>query len=204
MENSPLEFLARKFDNVIMRDANGIPSVFVKFPKMLSSDLDASLPNHTHPAFIIDGVEQDYILLGKYKGCCLTDDNTGTLYSLPNMPPVNKRTHDQLLEQCKAFGSGITGMTQADYGLLMLLAVKNGFEPQGNTRNGSAYGINTRWTVGASCTQDSIYTFRGYTWQCLISHTAAQDKAPPIAPDLWKNCVKLAEHLQSMTAIRKK
>ena len=67
--NSPLEFLARQYDNVVKYDANGNPSIFVRFPKMKSSDLDNSLPDHTHPAFIINGEEQDEILLGKYAAC---------------------------------------------------------------------------------------------------------------------------------------
>ena len=67
MNNSPLEFLARQYDNVVKYDAQGNPSIFVKLPKMKSKELDSSLPDHTHPAFIVNGVEQDYILLGKYK-----------------------------------------------------------------------------------------------------------------------------------------
>ena len=47
------------YDNVVKYDAQGNPSIFVRFPKMKSSDLDASLPDHTHPAFIINGQEQD-------------------------------------------------------------------------------------------------------------------------------------------------
>ena len=78
MNNSPLEFLAKKYGNVVkeldieevdpvtgrtVRKKN-VAGIFVKFPKMKSSDLVAGLPEHTHPAFIINGVEQDYILLG--------------------------------------------------------------------------------------------------------------------------------------------
>ena len=93
MTNSPLEFLARMYDNVVKYDAQGNPSIFVRFPKMKSSDLDASLPDHTHPAFIINGQEQDYILLGKFKAASLTGSGSdgGTLYSLPNMPRTRAR-----------------------------------------------------------------------------------------------------------------
>ena len=88
MNNSPLEFLAKKYGNVVKYDSDGnVAGIFVKFPKMKSSDLVAGLPEHTHPAFIINGVEQDYILLGKYKG----GDNgvaNGAILSLPNIMPV--------------------------------------------------------------------------------------------------------------------
>lgn len=88
MNNSPLEFLAKKYGNVVKYDSDGnVAGIFVKFPKMKSSDLVAGLPKHTHPAFIINGVEQNYILLGKYKG----GDNgvaNGAILSLPNIMPV--------------------------------------------------------------------------------------------------------------------
>ena len=115
MNNSPLEFLARQYDNVVKYDAQGNPSIFVKFPKMKSKDLDSSLPDHTHPAFIVNGVEQDYILLGKYKAASLTGSGSdgGTLYSLPNMPPAHTRSADQFLAQLRAFGGGVSGMTVA-------------------------------------------------------------------------------------------
>lgn len=84
MNNSPLEFLAKKYGNIVKYDRDGnVAGIFVKFPKMKSSDLVAGLPGHTHPAFIINGIEKDYILLGKYKG----GDN-GAILSLPNIMPV--------------------------------------------------------------------------------------------------------------------
>ena len=88
MNNSPLEFLAKKYGNVVKYDSDGnVSGIFVKFPKMKSSDLVAGLPEHTHPAFIINGIEKDYILLGKYKG----GDNgvaNGAILSLPNIMPA--------------------------------------------------------------------------------------------------------------------
>ena len=106
MNNSPLEFLARQFGNVVKYDENGNPSIFVKFPKMKSSDLDASLPDHTHPAFIINGVEQDYILIGKYKATSLTGSGSDgkTLYSLPNMPPAHSRVGLNYRQNAGAIG----------------------------------------------------------------------------------------------------
>ena len=49
MLNSPLEFLARQYGNVVKYDAEGNPSIFVKFPKMKSSNLDPSLPDIPTP-----------------------------------------------------------------------------------------------------------------------------------------------------------
>ena len=65
MNNSPLEFLAKKYGNVVKYDNEGnVAGIFVRFYKRKSSDLVAGLPEHTHPAFVINGVEQDSILLG--------------------------------------------------------------------------------------------------------------------------------------------
>ena len=79
MTNSPLELLARQYGNVVQYDVDGNPSIFCKFPKMKSSDLDASLPDHTHPAFVINSKEEDNILIGKYMSSEL--ESGGTQYS---------------------------------------------------------------------------------------------------------------------------
>lgn len=186
MANGPLEFLARKYDNVIRYDTDGNPSVFVKFAKMLSSDLDSSLPNHTHPAFIINGVEQDYILIGKYCGSCLDGSNDKTIYSLPNAIPAVSRTHSQFMQQCRAFGNGVAAMTMADYGLLMLLAQKNGWDPQGNSSNGSFYSYGQSWTTNITASENGLYTYRGYLWKCLSTHETSVNLAPVKAQQLWK------------------
>lgn len=191
MENSPLEFLARQYDNVIKYDRDGNPSIFVKFPKMKSSDLDPSLPNHTHPAFIINGVEQDYILLGKYKGCCMDGGSSGTIYSLPNMPPAYYRTYDNMLTQCRAFGNGATGMTAADHGFIMLLAQKNGWDPHGNTYYGHYYGEATLFSTNAAVKTGDKRGWRGYLWECIQNHTTSDALAPDIAPAYWKKLKKI-------------
>ena len=141
MNNSPLEFLARIYDNVVLYDANGNPSIFVRFPKMKSIELDASLPDHTHPAFITNGVEQSELLIGKYKACELAAD--GTLYSLPNMPPRVSLGADPFLTRLRAFGGGVSGKTVADSGFLLLLAAKNGWVPKGNNNYSYDYRDGT-------------------------------------------------------------
>ena len=57
MTNSPLEFLARIYDNVVRYDAQGNPSLFVRFPKMKSSELDASLPGIKELTFDMTNLE---------------------------------------------------------------------------------------------------------------------------------------------------
>ena len=188
MVNSPLEFLASQYDNVVKYDADGNPSIFVRFPKMKSSDLDASLPDHTHPAFIVNGVEQDEILLGKYKASSLTGSGSdgGTLYSLPNMPPAHTRTADAFLTQLRAFGSGVSGMTVADRGFILLLAQKNGWNPGGNSDYGHCYKDATRYELGKSVKVGDKRGYRGWLYECLIAHTTAVELYPDISPLYWK------------------
>lgn len=186
--NSPLEFLARMYDNVVKYDAQGNPSIFVRFPKMKSSDLDSSLPDHTHPAFIINGQEQDYILLGKFKAASLTGSGSdgGTLYSLPNMPPAHTRTADQFLSQIRAFGGGVSGMTVADRGFLLLLAQKNGWNHGGNSDYGHCYKDASRYEYGKAVTVGTKRGFNGWLYECIQAHTTSAELAPDVSPLYWK------------------
>ena len=186
MVNSPLEFLAKKYGDIVKYDSAGnVAGIFVKFPKMKSSDLVAGLPNHTHPAFIINGVEKDYILLGKYKG----GDNgvaNGAILSLPNLMPIRSLGADQCLSRMKLAGPGITGMTCADYGFIKLLAQKNGWVPKGNTYWGQSHKDATAWKAGISATVDMERAYEGYIYKCLIAHTTAAELKPDISPLYWE------------------
>ena len=191
MENNPLIFLARRYGNEVRYDRDGNPSLFCRFPKMKSSDLDPSLPEHTHPAFIINGVEQEEILLGKYMGTCIDESLTGTIHSLSSMPPVHSRTADQLLEQCRAFGGGASGMTVADRGFVLLLAQKCGWNPGGNSDFGHCWADAYRFEPGKSVSAGEKTGWRGWLYECLISHTTSAGLAPDIAPAHWKRLRKI-------------
>ena len=186
MNNSPLEFLAKKYGNVVKYDSDGnVAGIFVKFPKMKSSDLVAGLPKHTHPAFIINGVEQDYILLGKYKG----GDNgvaNGAILSLPNINPIRSLGADQCLSRMKLAGTGITGMTVADYGFIKLLAQKHGWVPKGNTYRGQSHKDATCWETGQTLTADTIRAYNGWLYKCLTRHTTSAELRPDLAPTYWE------------------
>lgn len=186
MNNSPLEFLAKKYGNVVKYDSDGnVAGIFVKFPKMKSSDLVAGLPKHTHPAFIINGIEKDYILLGKYKAGENGVSN-GALLSLPNIMPVRSLSADQCLTRMKKAGTGITGMTVADYGFIKLLAQKNGWVPEGNTFWGQSYKDGTAWEVGKALTVGEERAYEGYIYKCLIAHTTATELKPDVSPTYWE------------------
>lgn len=184
MMNSPIELLARQYENVVQYDADGNPSIFCKFPKMKSSELDGTLPDHVHPAFVINDTEEDAVLLGKYMSSELADD--GTQYSLPNMPPCVSMHHDAFLAKMRAFGNGASGMTIADHGFLLLLAHKNKWEPHGNNNWGCDYRDATPWELAKSYTVSTVRSFRGWTYECIKAHTSSADILPVDSPLYWK------------------
>lgn len=181
----PLEYLAKFYDNEVRYDADGNPSVFVKFPKMKSVDLHSSLPNHTHPAFIINGQEQDYILIGKYGGSCL-DGQNGRVQSAAGAVPLYGKTADEMLMQCRQNGSGWSGVTIADRGFLLLLAQKLGWTEHGNNSYGSCSEDAEAFAAGASVTAGARRAYRGILWECIASHTTSAALAPDKAPKYWK------------------
>lgn len=183
MYTSPLEFLAEQMGNVVKYDAIGRPSVFVPFYKVKSSDLDPSLPNRTHPAFIVNGQEVNRILIGKYMGSEL--ELNGTLYSLPNMPPRRSLGFDQLDQRVKQF-PGAVQMTAAMHGLILLLAKKNGWVPKGNNSYSVDYRDGTPWNIGTNATVDMKRVLYGWEYTCLIAHATVAELKPDIAPNHWR------------------
>lgn len=183
MYTSPLEFLAEQMGNVVKYDAQGRPSVFVPFYKVKSSELDPSLPNRTHPAFIVNGQEVSRILIGKYMGSEL--ELNGTLYSLPNMPPRRSLGFDQLDQRVKQF-PGAVQMTAAMHGLILLLAKKNGWVPKGNTYYSVDHRDGTPWNIGTNATVDMKRVLYGWEYTCLIAHATVAELKPDIAPNHWR------------------
>lgn len=182
--SNALEFLARQYDNVVKYDKDGNPNIFVRIHKMKSSDLDPSLPDHTHPAFIINGVEQDEILIGKFKASEYSKD--GKLASLPNVPPRVSLGADAFLERMRAFGNGASGMTVADAGLILLLAQKNGWDPKGNNYWGCDYRDGTPWEPAKEISEGTVRVFRGWEYTCLKTHTTSAELLPNESPLYWK------------------
>ena len=189
MHNSPLEMVASKYGTVVRYDAQGNPSIFVRIPKMRSKDLNTTLPDRVHPAFIVNGVEQDSILIGQFKAAEL--ESNGTLYSLPNLPPRVELGADQFLERMRAFGGGASGKTVADSGLILLLAAKNGWVPKGNNSYGVDYRDGTRYELNKALSVGDKRVFRGWEYECLVAHTTAAELRPDKSPKHWKRLKQL-------------
>lgn len=122
-----------KFD-----DANGYPSVYVRIPKMTMAQLITGGSANVHPAFIVNGVEKDEVLIGKYQAY----QQGGKLYSLPAVDPANIADFDAFTARGYATGVGFHEITAAEWGLLALWCNNNGFLPWGN----NDYGKDSRET----------------------------------------------------------
>lgn len=183
MHASPLEFLAEQMGNVVKYDNQGNPSIFVPFTKVKSRDLDPSLPDRTHPAFIVNGQEVDRILIGKYMGGEIAPG--GTIYSLPNIPPRVYLGADEMDARIRQF-PGACSMTIAMHGLILLLAKKNGWVPKGNNWFGVDYRDGTPWDTGQNYTVGTKRALYGWEYECITAHTSAAELKPDIAPNHWK------------------
>lgn len=118
--------------NTIILDDRGMPSFMVRIPKLKISDLIDGATQDTHPAFIVDGAEKDFVYISKYQNI-VKDDRA---YSLPLMDPKVYITFDQAKQYCENKGPGFHLMTNAERAAIALWAKKNGTMPRGNNDYG--------------------------------------------------------------------
>ncbi|MFU0784483.1 MAG: FGE-sulfatase domain-containing protein [Thermoanaerobacterium thermosaccharolyticum] len=120
--------------NTIILDDRGMPSFMVRIPKYKNSDLISGATENIHPAFIVDGVEKDEILISKYQNI-VKDDRA---YSLPLMDPKVYVDFDQAKQYSENKGLGWHLLTNAERAAIALWCKKNGM-PRGNNNYGSDY-----------------------------------------------------------------
>lgn len=184
MLTDALEFIAKKNGNVVLYDTDGNPSVYVPFKKCLSSDLDASLPGHTHPAFIINNEEVDQVLIGKYMGCKIAGSNAQ--FSIPGHAPRVSASYDAMLTEMRAFGPKASGLTIADHGLILLTAKKMGWQPKGNNNYGTDYRDGTRYELDKPVVAGNKRVHKGWEYTCLKDHTTSLDHLPENDRAYWE------------------
>ena len=179
-----IEAFAKEQGWVVKYSSDGTPNFFYPIYKCKSSDLDASLPNHTHPAFIVNGQEISRRLIAVFKGSSIVSG--GPIHSLPNMAPAVNAGADALLSRIKQTGDNFGPKTVADSGLLLLLARKNNWEPKGNNNYGADYRDGTKWATGASISVGNTRVFQGVEYTALVAHTSALENKPDVSPLYWK------------------
>jgi hypothetical protein len=190
-------FVKSMTNNVVLRstaETGNKPSIFVRHPKQASSEFDAILPNHTHPAFLYRDSEEPAILIGKYMNHY--DSNSDVPCSLPNMSSYGlaELSYNNIITKAHLFGGNVNPMSIADHGLLVCIAHKNKFIQHGN--NGGYCGADYRlgdsaWSNGQTETVGVIRIWYGWRWECLIAHTATNALSPLNAPAYWKKLNKV-------------
>jgi hypothetical protein len=118
--------------NTVIFDDLGMPSIMVRIPKFMTSDVIDGAPQDVHPAFVVDGVEKDEILISKYQNIVMQD----RAYSLPFKDPKVSLTFDQAKQYCENKGPGWHLMTNAEWAAIALWCKKNGTMPRGNNNYG--------------------------------------------------------------------
>ena len=135
---------ASKGRNTVVYTAKGQPCFMYVLRKFNVEDIDASLGSGVHPAFVIDGVEKDAILIGMYGGA----EVDGELVSQPGRKVRNSISHDNSVILGRATGAGFHLVTNAEYAAIGLRCWKDGFQPNGNSVSGrssddmSEYGVS--------------------------------------------------------------
>lgn len=115
--------------NTVLYDATGTPHIMVKIPKFYLDEVIPTFPHTIHPAFIVNGVEKDYIYISKYQ-----NSSKG---SLPFDTPKGGYTIAQAIDICNAKGDGWHLFTNAEWSAIALWCLKNSTLPYGNINSGS-------------------------------------------------------------------
>lgn len=116
----------------VLYDDKGYPSHMVVVPKFNRQDIDASLGNGVHPAFVVNGVEKSEVFIGQYQAIVAD----GRAISMPGQDPAVNLNFDQALSYCAAKGPGWHAVTNPEWAALALWCWKNGFMPRGNNDYG--------------------------------------------------------------------
>lgn len=119
-------------NNFLIYDDAGKPSVMVAVPKFYLDDVISGASHTVHPAFIVNGVEQEVIYISKYQNIVEED----RAYSLPMKDPAVNVNFDQAWNYCKNKGAGWHLMTNAEWAAIALWCKKNGTLPKGNNNYG--------------------------------------------------------------------
>ena len=140
----------------------GQPSFVTIFDKIDLSTLNSALSG-THPAFIINGVEYDQIMIGTYQGTIID----GELVSQPWSAPTSGGTIADYRAAAVAAGSGCHLMTLPEWGLVA--AMDNlGVATLGNNGQGSSVENSALKGSIIADSSNTIYTGSGPTEFRLI------------------------------------
>jgi len=118
--------------NTLLFDDLGRPSVMVRIPMFLWSDVLEDGPKEPCSAFVVGGKVLDCIYVSKFMNVI----EYGRAYSLPGRDPAHTLSIDEARQACALKGRGWHLLTNAEWCALLHWSVKNGTVPRGNASFG--------------------------------------------------------------------
>jgi hypothetical protein len=140
---------------IVIYDSYRKPSVMTRIPKFNIEDIDPSLGNGVHPAFVVNGITKNEIYIGSFQAVL----DGGVAYSLPGQSPAVNINFDNAKAACVNKGPGWHLMTNWEWAAVALWCLKNGFQPRGNTSNGKSHAAT--WETGILAPDNNLKILGG-------------------------------------------
>lgn len=150
-------------DQTIFYTAKGQPCYFNKIPKFDMSIIDASLSG-THPAFIVNGVEKDFIYVGTYHTTVISGEAVSQPYQIPTALSISTA-----LATAKASNPAWRAMSNSEYMAAAFLGLSQGGLNLGCT---SVAGVDAKGTYTASALVSGA---GGATWRANNKYDGVSD-----------------------------
>lgn len=142
-------------------DDQGNPSIMVKMPQMLLSDLNPDWSKDLHLAFIVSGQPKE-IWISKYQNIVVGSGTSARAISLRKRDPKTYIDFDTALAACSQKGSGWHLHSNAEWSAMALWCKANGFWSRGNNNYGNDHSRTDEWGE-VSYLYDSNIKGRVYT-----------------------------------------
>ena len=172
--------------NTLISDDTGLPSVMVRIPMFLRSDVLPGEADEPCSAFIVGGRVLDCIYVSKY----INIIKNGRAYSLPGRDPAHTVSIGEARAACAAKGRGWHLMTNAEWAAIAHWCVKNGTPPRGNSNFGRCHdhpherGVLARQRRGEG-PEDEMRTLTG-TGPDSWNHDGAASGIADLNGNIWE------------------
>ena len=125
-------------------DDQGNPSIMVKIPQMLLSDLNSDWGEDLHHAFIVNGQPKN-IWISKYQNIIVGSGTDARAISLRGKDPETNIDFDDALAACSQKTGGWHLVSNAEWSAIALWCKQNNFWPRGNNSYGNDHDKSSEW-----------------------------------------------------------
>ena len=125
-------------------DDQGNPSIMVKIPQMLLSDLNSDWGEDLHHAFIVNGQPKN-IWISKYQNIIVGSGTDARAISLRGKDLETNIDFDDALAACSQKTGGWHLVSNAEWSAIALWCKQNNFWPRGNNSYGNDHDKPSEW-----------------------------------------------------------